>query len=238
MLLAFACFCAATLYASVGHAGASAYLAVMALLAVEPASMKPTALALNLCVATIGTLSFGRVGAVPWRALAGFLLGSVPCAFLAAKLPVAPSLFKLTVAAALVLGAVRLLWLGRAVEGPDRPPPLPVAVGVGAVVGVLAGVTGTGGGVFLTPVALFLGWFGARRAAGLSAAFILANSAAGLLSRPDTLAHLPDSFGMLVVAVVMGGLIGATLGSSRFDTVALRRALAAVLLVAVGKLVL
>lgn len=238
LLLPLAFFMAAALYASVGHAGASAYLATMALLGAAPDTMKPTALVLNVCVATIATVQFGRARAVPWTLVAPFIAGATPAAFLAARLPVPPALFKLLVGLALVGAALRLAWHARAMShaAPTRSPHVVVAVGSGALIGAFAGLTGTGGGIFLTPLVLFMRWADPRRAAGLSAAFILMNSCAGLLANPKGLGHLPPQMPYLVLAVVLGGALGSTLGVRVMSARALRLALACVLLVAAAKM--
>jgi uncharacterized protein len=239
-LLPVLCFFAALLYSSVGHAGASAYLASMALVGVAPETMKPTALVLNLFVASITTIQFARIGAVRWRTLLPLAAGSVPAAFLAAKLPVAPTAFQVLVALALLGAALRLLWQARlaARAEQNKPPHDATALLAGATIGAFAGVTGTGGGIFLTPLMLFLRWADARNASGVSAAFILLNSVAGIAGHTASLAHLPERMPLLIAAVVVGGAAGSTLGTRVFGHRALRLALAAVLFAAAAKLMI
>ncbi len=229
---------AATLYASVGHAGASGYLAVMALAGMAPAQMKPTALVLNVLVSVIGTTLYVRAGAFSWRTLWPFLLGSVPLAFVGAALPIPPRAFKVLVGILLAAAAVRLVSTPAPAPARLRTAPVAASVGIGAGIGLLSGLTGTGGGIFLTPVLLFAGWADSRRAAGISSAFILANSLAGLAGLGSAVGPLPSAFPLWAGAVVVGGSVGAWLGSRRLPSVALRRLLAVVLAVAAAKLAL
>jgi uncharacterized membrane protein YfcA len=240
LILAGTFFVAAILYASVGHAGASGYLAAMGLLGVAPETMRPTALALNILVASIVTVRFQLAGQVHWRSVAPFVVGSIPMAFIGGGLTLPSDLYKPLAGAVLLVAAVRLaMTAGR--SGPTdvpaaRVPPLP-AITVGAVIGLLSGLVGTGGGIFLTPLLLFAGWAGARTAAGISSAFILANSVAGLLGNVAAVQALPPALPIWLGAVAAGGLIGAELGARRLSTTGLRRALAVVLLVAGLKLI-
>ena len=240
LILTIAFFGAAMLYSSVGHAGASGYLAAMALVGIAPETMRPTALALNIVVATLVTIRFHLAGQVRWRSLLPFVVASIPMAFVGGTLALPGAVYKPLVGVILLLAAVRLFrTAAAAVAGDQRPPSIPVvpAVFVGAVIGLLSGLTGTGGGIFLTPLLLFAGWAGPRAAAGISAAFILVNSIAGLLGNLASVRALPPELPIWIVAVVAGGSIGAELGARRLGTVALRRALALVLVVAGLKLI-
>lgn len=239
LLLAALFLVAAVLYGSVGHAGASAYLAAMALVGVAPQVMKPTALVLNILVASIVTLRFARAGYVRPLALLPFLAGSVPAAFVGGALTLPTTLYKPLVGAVLLVAAARFGWTS-ARAGADFPPkaPIPAAVGSGAGIGLLAGLTGTGGGIFLTPLLLAAGWAGTRFAAGTSAAFILANSISGLAGNLGSIGTLPSALPLWLGAVAVGGVIGSELGSRRMPAPWVRRALAAVLLVAGLKLIL
>ena len=242
LLLAVFFLIAALLYASVGHAGASAYLAIMALTAVAPDVARPTALALNIVVATFVTLRFWRGGYTSWRALLPFLLGSVPLAFLGGSLPVAPALYKKLVGVVLLFAAAGMALTARRAAEADtghakpRAPTLP-AVGIGAAIGLLSGLTGTGGGIFLSPVLLFAGWAETRAASGLAAPFILGNSIAGLAGNVSRLAALPSTLPLWIGAVVIGAVIGSELGNRRAPTLLLRRALSVVLVIAGFKLI-
>lgn len=227
-------FALAYLYASVGHAGASGYLAAMALLAFPAAVMKPAALVMNIVVATLGTVTFARAGQLPWRSLVPFVLGSAPMAFLGGTLQLPAGLFHRLLGVVLWLAAARLL--GHFPESETRREvPFGPALLWGAAIGFGAGLTGTGGGIFLTPLLLFAGWETPRRAAGMSAAFILINSISGLTGGWRGIAVLPPETFLWLAAVLAGGLLGARAGA-RSSGPRLRRLLAAVLVIAGAKL--
>jgi uncharacterized protein len=238
LLLAALFFAAALLYSSVGHAGASAYIAAMALVGIPAATMRPTALVLNLFVATIVVVRFARVGHLPWRSLIPLAIGSIPTAFIGGSIDLPSELYRFLVAAVLVFGAWRLATVPPPPDDENRPgvPWLPGIV-TGAMIGLLAGLTGTGGGIFLTPLLVLAGWTGTRDAAGLSGSFILVNSTAGLAGLLTAGFVLPAELPLWIGAVAAGGLIGSWLGAARYSILNLRRALAFVLLLAAGKLV-
>ncbi len=230
----------ALLYGSVGHAGASGYIAVMALCGVAPALLKPTALSLNLVVATVATLAFARAGWFRWRLFMPFAVASVPCAFVGGMVTVPVATYKLVLA--LVLGyAAWQLWLATRPEDADetvRPPRWPVALSTGALIGVTSGLIGVGGGIFLSPVIMLMGWAGPRTTAATSAAFILVNSAAGLLGHGLTAGSLPAQAPLWAGCALVGGLLGSWLGAARLPPLVLRRVLAVVLVLAAVKLAL
>ncbi|MBI1797450.1 MAG: sulfite exporter TauE/SafE family protein [Candidatus Eisenbacteria bacterium] len=221
----------------VGHAGASAYLAALSLYGATPAVMKPTALILNIVVATVTTIQFARAGHFHWRTFWPFALGSMPLAYLGGAITLPGDVYKRIVGAALVFAAVRLFGsAGRAEGRALRPIARPVAVLSGAGIGFLAGLTGVGGGIFLSPLVLLMRWADARRTAAVSAAFILVNSIAGLLGHLSSVRSVPPGIGLLAVVALVGGAIGATIGSRRLPPPGLRRALAVVLVIAAIKL--
>ncbi len=234
-LLAAAFFTAALLYSSVGHAGASGYLAAMAFLGMSTPMMRPTALVLNLLVASIATWRFRRAGLFSWSLFWPFAVTSVPFAFLGGAVTLPGHWYRALVGVVLWTAAVRL-WLNLQ-RATTHPPPFFAALACGAGIGFLAGLTGTGGGIFLSPLLLFMGWAGTRESGGVSAAFILVNSAAGLAANPASLGHLPDQMPIWAGAAIAGGLIGSELGSRHLGTPAFRRLLGAVLLVAGAKLI-
>jgi uncharacterized membrane protein YfcA len=169
-----------------------------------------------------------------------FVIGSIPLAFIGGGLTLPTGVYKPLAGVVLLIAAVRLAWTsGRAAAGEETSPRVPLvpAIGIGGVIGFLSGLVGTGGGIFLTPLLLFARWSGTRAAAGISAAFILMNSIAGLLGNVAAVATLPPSLPIWLVAVAAGGVVGAEAGARRLGTVGLRRALAAVLLVAGLKLI-
>lgn len=240
VVVAFACV--AALYSTVGHAGASGYLAVMALLGVAPATMRPTALALNLVVATLATWRFWRAGWIRWSVLAPFVVASVPCAYLGGRIQLPVPGYRALVGVVLLAAAAVLWWRARGGEltlvERDIAVPRPVAVTSGAAIGLLSGLTGTGGGIFLSPLLLFAGWAGPRGAAGLAAPFIWLNSLAGLVGLHWATGSLHPHLPWFVAAVLVGGWVGTMLGLTRLPRAALLRALSVVLVIAGGKLIL
>jgi uncharacterized membrane protein YfcA len=239
LTLALLIFAAAVLYSSVGHAGASGYLAVMALLNYAPEEMKPTALVLNVLVATIGTVQFVRAGHFSWKFFWPFALGSAPFAYYGGWLTIEGALYKQIVGVILVLSALRMALARRATaEFEARPVGPPVRTVCGAAIGFLAGLTGTGGGIFLSPLVLLAKWADVRRTAATSVVFILINSLAGLAGNLQQVGRLPTNIPFLLMAAGVGGIVGSELGSRRLDTTTIKRVLAVVLVVAGAKLVL
>ena len=233
-------FCSALLYSSVGHAGASAYLAVMALLSVAPEVMKSTALALNLCVASFVVVRYGRAGLIsPGIALA-CLVGSIPMAFIGGGWSLPGHVYKPMLGAMLLLAALRLAWPTppAADNGALRPVSLPLAALIGALIGLLSGLTGTGGGIFLSPLLIFLRWVEVRKTLGTAALFILCNSAAGLAGNLTAVGQLPAELPWMILSVMLGAWCGTWLGLARLAPGGLRRMLAAVLTIAGIKLAL
>lgn len=240
-LLALAFFLVATLFSSVGHAGASGYLAMMGLLGIAPAVMRPTALALNILVSGIGTWRFARAGLFQWASFWPFAVTSIPCAFLAGTLHLPAEWYQRLVALALLVGGLQLILRAHAAadtEAQVAAPGVPRVRGLlaGAAIGALAGLTGTGGGIFLTPLLLWFGWVATRNAAAVTAPFVLVNSMAGLSGQTVLLGNLPPALPLWLGAVALGGLIGTWLGTRRLSVASLRRALGAVLLVAAAKM--
>jgi hypothetical protein len=235
-ILTAAFFVAAILYASVGHAGASAYLAAMAFVGAPTLMMRPTALVLNLLVASIAALRFARAGLFSWSLFWPFALGSIPLAFIGGGITLPGNWYRVLVGLVLWASAVRL-WLDVRVTREIHAPPVLVAILCGAGLGLLAGLTGTGGGIFLSPLLMFMGWAETRQTGGVAAVFILANSAAGLAGNPASLGDLPDHLPLWATAAVGGGIIGAELGSRRLGTPAFRKLLGVVLVIAGAKLV-
>ncbi len=225
----------AFLYSSVGHAGASGYIAVMALAGLAATEIKPAALFLNVLVASITFWQFYRAGHFVWRLFWPFALLAVPFAFLGGYLQLPIRVFHLLVGAVLLFSAARF-WL-RPSEDPIRAAPTRmIALGSGAGLGLLSGLTGTGGGIFLTPLLLFMRWAQAKQAAAVSAFFILCNSLAGLLGNLKQTGYFPSFVLWLAAAVVFGGTLGSYLGSQRLKPEWIKRLLAVVLLIAGMKL--
>jgi hypothetical protein len=237
LLLAALFFAAAVLYGMVGHAGASAYLAAMAFVGLSTEVMKPTALVLNILVAILVTARFARAGFVRPMAIVPFLVGSVPMAFVGGAVHLPGEIYRPLVGVVLIIAAGRFgLVRGQLEEFPPRAP-WHLALVAGALLGLLAGLTGTGGGIFLTPLLIAAGWAGTRFAAGASAVFILANSVSGLAGAIGSAATLPVYLALWLPTVAVGGLVGSELGSRRLPAAGVRRALAVVLFIAGLKLI-
>ena len=236
--LAALIFVAAVLYSSVGHGGASGYLAAMALFGVPAPVTKPAALVMNIAVAAIGTIRFGLRGLVPWSFLGPLGLGSIPAAALGGFVSLPMRAHRILLGVVLLFAAVRL-WMHDEARTTRRAPPSRMArVLIGAALGLLSGLTGVGGGIFLSPLLILTGWEETRRTAGASAAFILINSVSGLAGHLAAGRAIPAEVAVLAPVAVAGGLIGAWLGATRLSTLVLRRLLAAVLVVAGLKLLL
>jgi hypothetical protein len=237
LLLAFAMFAGAALYSSVGHAGASAYIAFMALFSVPAAVMRPTALVLNIIVASLASLRYVRAGQFRWRALWPLLLGAVPMAFVGGAITLPTQAYRPLVGVVLLAAAARCFFLDLPQpKGQLSDPPLPLGVAIGAGIGMLAGLTGTGGGIFLSPIITFAGWSDLKTASGIAAVFILCNSAAGLLGNLSSIGSLPQDIALYAAAVVAGAAVGTTLGI-RLPAKSLQKALGVVLVIAGLKLI-
>lgn len=239
LLLATCIFIAAILYSSVGHGGASGYLAAMALFGMTPAVMKPTALVLNIIVAAIATTKFYRAGCFDKSLFWQFAIGSIPCAFIGGSIVLPTQIYKPILGIVLLYAAGRL-GLRQASSQPQQPHPLPIwlAISLGMAIGLLSGLTGVGGGIFLSPLLLLMGWATIKQAAGVSAAFILVNSISGLLGYLTKLPTLPSSLWIWAICAAVGGWIGSEYGSKRIGSYKLQVLLAVVLAIAGVKLIL
>jgi uncharacterized membrane protein YfcA len=231
----------AVLYSSVGHAGASGYIAAMALLGFAPEQMRPTALALNLLVGGIGLFRFWRGGHVRWRNVLPFVLASAPAAFFAAQIKLPRESYSLLLGMVLLVAALGVFRSASRAERDDiesmgrRVPWLPGLL-IGGSIGVLSGLTGTGGAIFLTPLLLFARWMPTREASGTSVAFVWINSLTGLAGLLHASGTLPSALPMWLVAVALGAVLGTQLGLRWMPVKALRHALGVVLLIAALKL--
>jgi uncharacterized membrane protein YfcA len=226
----------ALLYSSVGHAGASGYIATMTLFGIAPTIVRPTALVLNILVASIGAFQFWRAGYFSWKLFWPFALLSIPAAYVGGYLQPSASVLRILIGVVLLFSAARLLF--RRGDPPQTfPPARPMAISVGAGLGFLAGLTGTGGGIFLTPLLLFCRWAHIRQAAAVSALFIWVNSTAGLVGYFTKVQSIPSLGLILAAAAIIGGIIGSHLGSRRFAVRVISLFLATVLLIAGAKLI-
>ncbi|MFZ2753380.1 MAG: sulfite exporter TauE/SafE family protein [Lysobacteraceae bacterium] len=243
VLLAALFLLVAMLYSSVGHAGASGYLAAMALVGLAPEQMRPTALTLNLLVGGIGLFRFWRGGFVRWRNILPFVLASAPAAYFAAQIKLPKESYSMLLAGVLLVAAFGVFRSVARAETDDlqasgRQVPWAAGLIAGSVIGMLSGLTGTGGAIFLTPLLLFARWMPTREASGTSVAFVWINSLtalAGLLQSEQT---LPAMLPLWLGAVAVGALIGTQLGLKWLPVRGLRYALGIVLLIAAGKLLI
>ncbi len=232
-------FFAALLYASVGHGGASGYLAVMALLSVAPESMRPAALVLNVLVSGIALYKFYQVKAFSWQLLLPIIAGSIPLAFVGGLISLPSSIYKPIVGVVLIVAAWQIFSRAKFIPSKIQQSPSKVAlVSMGAVLGLLSGLTGVGGGIFLSPILILMNWAETKMISGIAAAFILVNSLSGLAGVLTQSYELPAGLIFWAFAAVAGGLIGAEYGSRRLANPTIRQLLALVLVVAGIKMVL
>jgi uncharacterized protein len=237
-LLAFLMFLGAVLYTSVGHGGASAYIALMALFGLPSAIMRPTALVLNILVSSLTSFRFIRAGLFSWRTVWPFLIGAIPMAFLGGSIHLPGQYYRPLVGVVLLIAATRLLWKGELrSSGEIHNVPVPIGIVLGAGIGFLSGLTGTGGGIFLSPLLLIFGWSETRVASGIAAVFILCNSIAGLMGNIASVQALPAELPLYAIAVLAGALIGSTFGIGKLPTKLILRALGVVLTIAGVKLI-
>jgi uncharacterized membrane protein YfcA len=225
----------AILYSSVGHGGASGYLALMALFGIDVAVMKPSALILNLFVSSIAFISYYRAGHFKLRILLPFVVASIPMAFLGATLKVPPELYKKILGACLVIAALRIL-IRTGEEGERKKISVPVALAAGALIGFFSGMIGIGGGIILSPLLLLTRWAGMKETAAVSAAFIFLNSAAGLTGHVVAGMAVSPQIVLWIVVVMAGGLIGSWTGGFKLSAKHLKYLVTAVLLIASVKL--
>lgn len=225
----------AFLYASVGHGGASGYLALMALLNMSPLVMKPTALILNLIVSLVSFLSFYKARHFKSSMLWPLVVTSIPAAYLGSIIPVSEPLYKKILAIVLLIAVIRMLLKPPSADKISTPKWYWLSL-AGAVIGLLSGMIGMGGGILLSPLLLMMGWATMQQTAAISAIFIFLNSASGMLGQLKKGFDLAPSMFIIIAFVLVGGWLGAYMGSSRFKTTELKFILALVLVLAVSKL--
>jgi uncharacterized protein len=228
----------AFLYASVGHGGASGYLAVMAMFAVPPSQMKSSALILNLFVSLLSFGGYFNHKLLKTNKLAPLLLASIPMAYLGAQLPLSSKAYRFTLAAVLLVGIWRLLFNNTGSNHVVVNPKAIYYAILGATIGLLSGMLGIGGGIVLSPVLLLLGWASLKETAMLSAIFIFANSLSGLIGLLAT-GYTPNlHIGPWVLAAILGGALGGYAGGNKYNLTTLKRVLAVVLLLSCIKLLI
>lgn len=227
---------AALLYSSVGHGGASGYLAVMALFGLDPALMKPAALTMNIFVTLLLLSRLSRAGHLNWRLFTPFIITSIPMAYLGGGYTVNSSVYQIIVGLALILAMWHMLFT---TENQDKVsmPVIWIALPVGGILGFISGLTGVGGGIFLSPLLLFFNWTSMRGSAAIAAAFILVNSIAGIAGYATTAHEWPDGIPALVITALIGAIIGSELCLRRLAPDHLRKVLAIVLAIAGIKMI-
>ena len=240
LILLAAVFGVAFFYSSIGHGGATGYLAALALVGVAPASAKVAVLIVNVLVASVAFWRFYRAGHFDWKIFLSFAVASIPCAFLGSKIHISPQTYKIVLGAVLSLAGIILLFRSRWQTNDVTLQKcfLPIALLVGAVLGFLAGLTGIGGGVFLSPVLYLFRWVKPKTTGGIAAGFIIVNSLAGLTGAGwGKITHAGPLL-WLTLPAVGGALLGTHLGARRWSSVTFSRVLAGVLIFAGGKLLL
>ncbi len=231
-------FLVALAYSSVGHGGASGYLAVLALFGFMPKEMASSALVLNLLVAGTAFVAYWKSGHFQFRLFWPFALTSVPCALIGGLIDAPARIYSGLLALVLAYAAFRLAFAskGHGEEEPLRVPGLAVALPVGAAIGLLSGLIGVGGGIFLTPILLLFRWADAKRSAAASAAFIWVNSVAGLYGHAGRQGLDAAGLWPLVLAAFLGGIAGSSIGARYFTVPVMKRVLAGVLVIAAFKM--
>lgn len=229
----------AALYSSVGHGGATGYLAAMSIYSWPQTIMSSTALVLNCVTAGISTFAFARKGFLPFKLALPFIVASVPAAYVGSQIPISERMFSILLGIGLSAAAIRLAWIpSEKKEEELKPINTPIAAISGALLGLFSGAIGIGGGVFLSPLLIFMRWADPKQTAAISALFILANSVSGIVGRVNSNKFVLDDVAPFLVAATVGALLGSWAGCSKFSGVTLRRVLSAVLLVAVAKMMI
>lgn len=236
ILLALSLFIVGFLYASVGHGGASGYLAVLSIFAIPVASYKPVILILNIMVAGIGFIQFSRAGFFKWRLCWPFLLTSLPMAFIGSKMAIKGDIYNLILGIALIIPVIRLLGLIPGEKRRTAPVSIPLALLFGLIMGLLSGMLSIGGGIFLSPLLIILAWANAKEAAAASALFIVLNSASGLLGHTGEI-HFGNDALIWFSSALAGGIAGSYFGSRHFAVNTVKYLLSAVLAIASCKLI-
>ena len=228
----------AFLYSSVGHGGASGYLALMALFSFSPDVMKPTALLLNVFVSAIAFFQFYRAKHFNWKMFVPLAMTSVPAAFIGGLMVVDGTVYKQVLGVLLLLPVLRFVFFSKINVENKKPFSVKGLLLLGGSIGLLSGMIGIGGGIILSPILLLLHWSGQKQTAAISALFIFVNSFAGLSGQIAKGISFSNEMYTFVGIAVMGGVMGAYLGAMRFDQKILMRILASVLLIASVKLLL
>lgn len=231
-------FIIAFLYASVGHGGASGYLALMAFFSFAPETMRPTALILNIFVSFIAFVQYYRSGYFKWNLFWPFALASIPAAFLGGLITVDAGLYKKILAVLLLFSVIKLLGFHTQKKGTFNEPTMIIALLIGAAIGLFSGMIGIGGGIILSPLILLLNWADMKRTAAVSALFIFVNSLAGLAGLFTKGFEYKNEMGIMIVIAFVGGIAGSYFGAKKFESTLLNKLLAIVLIIAIVKLII
>jgi len=228
----------AILYTSVGHAGSSVYIAIMSLFGVPAQVIKPTALVLNIIVSSYTSFRYISAKLFDLKLYLPLAIGAIPMSFLGGSINLPGNVYKPIVGLILLFAGVMFLFqLAPKLQGEPKHPHVAISILTGVFIGLLSGLTGTGGGIFLSPLILFFGWTSVKGASGTAALFILTNSVFGLLGHISSVSNLPDVLWIYAVAVIIGALVGTRLGIKQFSNEGVRRALGLVLIIASIKLI-
>jgi len=236
--LAVCIFIVAVMYASVGHGGASGYLAIMALFSLHPEALKPTALMLNVVVAGVGTYLYCNAGQFSWRVFWPFMVTSIPMSFLGGTFNLPPEYYRPLLGMMLFYAAWRLFVRRKNDEYEANPPSLPLSMIVGGVLGFASGLIGVGGGIFLSPLMILLRWARVREVSGIAAMFILVNSISGLTGHLSSMQYVPEYAPVLAGMALVGGIIGALCGSRHLPAATILKAMSLMMVMAGGKMLL
>lgn len=227
----------AFLYSSVGHGGASGYLAVMAIMGIAPSLMKSSALLMNLSVSLFSFFGFYRAGFFKWKFFWPFALASIPMAYLGGTITLSDAIYKKILAVCILISIARLLYQFRNEETENRDIPIWAGLTVGGVIGLLSGMIGIGGGIILSPLMLLMKWSKLKETAAVSALFIFVNSLSGLYGQISKIGfQIPENLQWAILATILGGLFGSYFGSQKFNLPTLRYMLALGLVIACAKL--
>lgn len=232
LVIALCLLLGAVLYTSVGHAGSSAYIAVMTLFNLSTTVIRPTALTLNIAVSAYASWRYIRNKFFDKKLFLFLSLGAIPAAFIGGHINLPSEIYKPIVGVLLIISGLRFIFLAATRDRELKAVNYPLAISMGIAIGFLSGITGTGGGIFLSPLIIWLGWNHVKQASGTVAAFIFVNSVAGLLGNYRSTSELPDTLPLFLGAVIIGALVGTRLGISRFTSVGVKRALGLVLIIA------
>ena len=226
------------LYASVGHGGASGYLALMALFSFAPETMKSTALLLNLFVSGISFFYYYKAGFFNLKLFTSFAITSIPFAFLGGMLEVDASIYKKILAVLLIFAILKMLNVFGKESTKIKNVKLWQSLLIGSVIGFFSGLIGIGGGIILTPIILLFHWGKMKEAAAVSALFIWVNSASGLIGQFTSGVTFHSNAFILIAIAIVGAILGSYYGSKKINNNRLRHILAFVLLIACAKLVM